>query len=375
MDPRSDRGHRASSPRAPAPRPEEGDAGAAHPVAGVPRLGERQAQVLRAIVARYVGDAAPVGSRSVSHVLPIPLSAASIRNTMAELAELGLVEKPHHSAGRVPTARGLRAFVQELTPRGLDEFERRELACGMDDPDPASLLRVASRLLSERTRQLGFVVVPRVDDLRLRHVSLVRLSTSRVLAVLVAETGETLRRIVDDEGAGGQPELDRLAAALNERIAGRSLGELRDALAREVAALRTRAQGVLERAVLLAWRALQGDAAAGQGDLVVATWLALLDQPEFRDAGRVKELLAAIETRQALLQVVERVLGRGGVTVALGEELGEPALRQLALVAAPYGGDAAPGVLGVIGPWRMDYARVMALVGYLSELVTRKLSA
>lgn len=97
----------------------------------LPALGERQQQVLRAIVARYVGDAAPVGSRSVSHVLAVPLSAASIRNTMAELAELGLVEKPHASAGRVPTALGLRVFVDALAPRGLDEFERRALAAGM----------------------------------------------------------------------------------------------------------------------------------------------------------------------------------------------------------------------------------------------------
>lgn len=344
-----------------------------------PELGERQEQVLRAIVARYVGDAAPVGSRSVSHVLPVPLSAASIRNTMAELAELGLIEKPHASAGRVPTALGLRVFVRGLAPRGLDDFERRDLAAGMGDADPASLIRVASRLLSERTRQLGFVVVPRVEELRVCHVTLVRLSTSRVLAVLVAENGETLRRVVEDEDSGAQPELDRLAAALNERIAGRTLAELRDALSREVAALRSRAKGVVERAVRLAWRALQAEQEgrpSTHGDLVIATWLALLDQPEFRDAARVKELLAAIETRKALLQVVERVLGGGGagVRVALGEELGEPALRQLALVAAPYGSGAAPGVLGVIGPWRMDYARVMALVGYLSELVTRKLA-
>lgn len=352
-------------------------AAAENPLRDLPALGERQQLVLRAIVARYVGDAAPVGSRSVSHVLPIPLSAASIRNTMAELAELGLIEKPHASAGRVPTALGLRVFVDALPPRGLDEYERRDLAAGIGEPDPTALVRAASRLLSERTRQLGFVVVPRVEELRLRHVTLVRLSTSRVLAVLVAETGETLRRVVEDEDSGAQPELDRLAAALNERLAGRTLAELRDALAHEVAALRTRAEGVLERAVRLAWRALQAEdegSGAAQGDLVIATWLALLDQPEFRDAARVKDLLAAIETRQALLQVVDRVLGAGRVTVALGEELGEPGLRQLALVAAPYGSGLAPGVLGVIGPWRMDYARVMALVGYLSELVTRKLS-
>jgi len=211
------------------------------------------------------------------------------------------------------------------------------------------------------------------------------------VVTLATSQALTLRRVVEDAEAGAQPELDRLAAALNERVAGRTLAELREALAREVAALRSRAESVVERAVRLAWRALQADdedargpltpragqrATRPQSDLVIATWLALLDQPEFRDAARVKELLAAIETRQALLQVVERVLGAGGgVTVALGEELGEPGLRQLALVAAPYGSGVAPGVLGVIGPWRMDYARVMALVGYLSELVTRKLSA
>lgn len=346
----------------------------------LPVLTGRQALVLRALVARYVGDAAPVGSRSVSEVLSIPLSTASIRHTMTELAELGLLEKPHASAGRMPTARGLRVFVDGLSPRGVEEFERRDLAAGMGEPDPAALVRSASRILSERTRQLGFVMVPRAEDLVLRHLTLVRLSTSRVLVVLVAETGETLRRVVEDEEAGAQPELERLAQALNERIAGRTLAETRDALAQEVAVLRSRAQSVLQRAQRLALRALQADAGPGegafglQGDLVIATWLALLDQPEFRDAARVKDLLLAIEARQALLQLVERVLGAGGVTVALGEELGEPGLRQLALVAAPYGHEGALGVLGVIGPRRMDYARVMGLVGYLSELVTRKLS-
>jgi heat-inducible transcriptional repressor len=294
---------------------------------------------------------------------------------MAELAELGLIEKPHPSAGRVPTAAGLRLFVDGLVPRDLDDFERRDLAGSIDGIDPAALLQGASRLLSERTRQLGFVVAPRVGDLRLRHITLVRLSTSRVLAVLVSETGETLRRVVEDDDSGSQAQLDRLASALNERIAGQTLAQLRDALAHEVQTLRSSAQGVLDRAVRLAWRALQDEGREEPGDLVVATWLALLDQPEFRDTQRVRPRLAALETRQSLLHVVQRVLTAGGVTVALDDELGEPALRRLALVAAPFGGgDAPPGVLGVIGPWRMDYARVVALVGYLSQVVTEKLA-
>jgi heat-inducible transcriptional repressor len=264
------------------------------PAIDLPALTARQALVLRALVARYVGDAAPVGSRSLAEVLSIPLSAASIRHTMAELAELGLLEKPHASAGRMPTALGLRVFVDGLAPRGVDEFERRDLAAGMGEPDPAALVRTASRFLSERTRQLGFVVVPRAEELVLRHLSLVRLSTSRVLAVLVAETGEMLRRVVEDADSGAQPELDRLAAALNARFVGTTLTETRDLLAREVAALRSRAESVLERAQRLALRALVGAAGPGDGgigssgDLVIATWLALLDQPEFRDAGRLK---------------------------------------------------------------------------------------
>jgi heat-inducible transcriptional repressor len=341
----------------------------------LPELGERQEIVLRALVAGYVGEAAPVGSRSLSHVLPMALSAASIRNTLAELAELGLVDKPHRSAGRVPTELGLRVFVDRLVPRGVDEFERRELAGNLEDAGPGTLMHVASRLLSERTRQLGFVVAPRIEDLVLRHVTLVRLSRSRVLAVLVAETGEALRRVVEDEDSGDQPELERLAAALNERVDGRTLPQLRDALAREVAALRTRAQGVLERALRLGRRALEAQGEREPGDLVIATRLALLDQPEFREPGRIKQLFAALEDREALLEVLQRVLGSGELTIALGEQLGEPELRRLALVAAPYGGGPTPlGVLGVIGPCRMDYPRVVALVGTLSELVSERLA-
>ena len=339
------------------------------------QLSERQDLVLRAIVTAYVAEAAPVGSRSVSHVVPVHLSSASIRNTMAELGELGLLEKPHRSAGRIPTARGLRVFVDRVEPRGLGDFERRNLAGSVDEAEPDALMRTTSRLLSEGTRQLGFVVVPRLEQVPLRHVTLVRLSRSRVLVVLVCERGEALRRIIDDEESGDQAELDRIASELCARVAGRSLAEVRDALAHEVRALRSRARSALERAVWLGWRALAAQDDDASSDLVIATRLALLDQPEFRDPGRLRELLGAVEDGESLLRVVEKVIGAGGLTVALGDELGEPELRRLAFVAAPYGsGDGPPGVLGVVGSWRMDYARVMALVGYLSQLVSAKLS-
>jgi len=346
-------------------------------VAAAPALSERQERVLRAVVTAYVGDAAPVGSLTVSHLLPIPLSAASIRNTMAELAELGLLSKPHASAGRVPTTLGLRTFVSKLAPpRPLEEYERRDIAGSFESAAGDALLRVASDLLSQRTRQLGFVVAPRLDRVTLQHVALVRVSSERVLAVLVSQGGVAYRRLLDDVGQGDQAELDRIASALNERVVGRSLGEARESLVREWRSLRSEADRLRRRALLLAARALGELPAADGADVFVGTWLALLDQPEFRDPGRLRELLRAIETKERLLAILDQMLPGGGPGVAFGEGTGEPGLRHCALVVAPYGGGEAPlGLLGVLGPSRMDYGRIIPLVDYLSHVMTERIGA
>jgi heat-inducible transcriptional repressor len=328
------------------------------------------------MVAAYVGEAAPVGSRTLSYLLPVKLSSASIRNTMAELMELGLIETPHASAGRVPTARGLRVFVDRLLdPRRLGAYEKRDLAGSVGESEPDLALRTASRLLSEHTRQLGFVLAPRLDRLVLRHVSLVRLSSDRVLAVLVARTGVAHRRVLHDEHAGGQADLERLAAALNERIAGRTLGAVRAILAGEVRALRRGADRLLRQVVELGLRALESEEREW-GDLVLGTRLALLDQPEFHDPERIRQLFGVVEERETLLRVLDAMLAAPGVQVAFGEELGEPDLRRCALVVAPYGVRERPmGVLGVLGANRMDYARIIPLVDYVSQLLTEQLEA
>lgn len=339
-------------------------------------LSERQERVLRAVVTAYVGDAAPVGSLTVSHLLSIPLSAASIRNTMAELAELGLLSKPHASAGRVPTALGLRVFVSKLaSTRPLEEYERRDIAGSLGSTAGDGVMRVASDLLSQRTRQLGFVVAPRLERVMLQHVSLIRVSSERVLAVLVSHAGVAYRRLLEDAGSGDQAELDRIASVLSERIVGRCLGEVREALAREWQSLRSEADRLRRRALVIAARAL-ADVPADAADLFVGTWLALLDQPEFRDPARLRELLGAIETKERLLAILDQMLPKCGPGVAFGDDTGEPGLRQCALVVAPYGGGEAPlGLLGVLGPSRMDYGRIIPLVDYLSHVMTERLSA
>lgn len=337
-------------------------------------LSRRQADVLRAVIGSWVGHAQPVASDTIAQLLSVAWSPATVRSTLAELAELGLVAKSHASAGRIPTQDGLRFFVRRLLgPRRLGQDEMRELAACVEDGDPRQVLHSASRLLSERTRQLGFVVVPRLGDVELRHVSLVRLSTERVLAVLVTREGATLRRVLEDPGSGDQAELDRMAAMLSESLAGGTLREARERLAREWHRLLSEADRLRERALRLAREALAG--AEGEADLVIATHLAVLDQPEFQDPERLRELFRAIDARERLIALVDGVIDPGGVTVRLGDEVSEPVLRHCALVAAPWGETGSLGALGVIGPSRMDYARVISLVDYLSQVVTEKLGA
>ncbi len=342
----------------------------------LPILTTRQAQVLRAVVTSYVAEASPVGSEHVTALLPVALSPASVRNTLAELASLGLVEKPHRSAGRVPTELAFRAYVDQLLdPRRLGDWEMRELSVHLEGAPEGAVARLASRLLSERTRQLGFVEAPRLDRVVLRHVSFVRVSSERVLVVLISKGGAAYQRVIEEPGRGDQAELDRMAAALGERVAGLTLRQVRDRLLREAAALRSQAEWLLERALRTA-AAAPGDPLPDETELVIGTRLALLDQPEFHDPERVRGLFEAVETRERLAEVLDKVLEGGRVQVTFGGELAEPGLRHCALVAAPYGAGGTPlGALGVIGPSRMDYARVIPLVDYLSRLMTDRTCA
>jgi heat-inducible transcriptional repressor len=337
-------------------------------------LTPRQEAVLRAVIQGYVGEAGPIGSSALSHRLPTKLSSASIRNTLAELADLGLVDQPHASAGRVPTEAALRLFIDRMvaSPR-VSDYDRRAVDFCVGGADGPSVAHAVSQLLSEHTSLLGFVTTPRIDQVALQHVALVRAAHCRVAAVLVSTTGVVHRRIVHDEAALDQRQLDKIAALLNERVVGRTLPEVRDALVREAQDQRRQMNRLLEMAIELGSQALKTD--RENEDLVIATRLALLDQPEFRDPERIRELFEAIEAKERVLDVVSGMLENQGVNVALGGEVDDPALRRCALVASRYGDDSAGGAIGVIGPSRMDYGRVIALVDYVAHVMSEKLES
>lgn len=348
-----------------------------------PPLSERQALVLRVLVSKYVERAAPVASSVLARCMPTALSPASIRNTLAELQECGLVEKAHASSGRVPTALGLRTFIDHLLePEDLEAEDRRRLEGAIEGVDASETLRWTAQVLSDRTRQLGFVVPPRVEQLPLRTVHLVSVGAGRVLAVLVTESGSLVQRIVKHEGKISSRELERIGRILAERVAGRTLIGLRRCLEEERERLRGEADDLLRRAWMLGTAACMGDEG---DDLVIATRLALLRQPEFSDPDRIRGLFSALETNERLLELLRQIALadqgalRVGLSMSLAAELGEPSLKDCALVAVAYGaptpGVEPLGVLGVIGPQRMDYGRVIPFVRLCSEVVTRKLAS
>jgi heat-inducible transcriptional repressor len=297
---------------------------------------------------------------------------------MAELTEMGLLAKRHASAGRIPTERGLRTFVHLLArPGELGDWDRRAL-----DDDLGALpgiatdtaLRQASDVLSCHTGQLGFVLTPGIGRLPVRHVSLVRVSTERLLAVVVSRSGQAHQRVVEDPGTGDQAELDRIAALLNERVADHTLDEIRRRLSRDLERMRGEADRLVGRALQLGLRICE--ATGERLDLVLATRLAILDHPEFQDPGRVRELLEALDAQEQLAEVLDRILEADEVSVTFGADLGRSGLYRCALVAAPYRDPqdgAIEGAVGVIGPDRMDYGRIIPLVGYCSQLLTEKL--
>ncbi|MGH0037108.1 MAG: heat-inducible transcriptional repressor HrcA [Myxococcota bacterium] len=346
--------------------------------ARAPELSERQRQVLEVVATGFLFDGSASASSNVASLVPGKISPASVRSTMAELTDMGLLEKRHASAGRVPSERGLRHFVQALMrPSELGAWDRRALSDDLGTLPavaPVTALRQATDVLSCHTGQLGFVLTMGIGSVQVRHVSLVRVSSERLLAVVVSRSGQAHQRVIDDPGTGDQAELDRIASLLNERVADHTLAEIRAELSRDLDAMRGEADRLAARALQLGLRICADS--GEEFDLVLATRLALLDKPEFQDPERVHELLEALEAQEQLAEVLDRILSSGDVSVTFGADLARTGLHRCALVAAPYR-DAASGVVegavGVIGPNRMDYGRIIPLVGFCSQLLTEKL--
>ena len=341
-------------------------------------LGERAQHLLRALIESYIRDGQPVGSRALSRESGLQLSAATIRNVMADLEELGFVASPHTSAGRVPTDKGYRFFVDTLLQlRPLDEAATAEIRRQFEASRDSSteLIATVSQLLSSATQLAGVVTLPRPRQAALTQIEFVGLSENRVLVVLVFNDREVQNRIVQAERRYSPDELKRASNFLNEQFRGRSLRQVREELLRQLSEARAHMNQIMLDAIAVAQQVFE---AGGEDKLeyVIKGETNLMGVAELTNVEKLRRLFEAFNEKRDFLHLLDQSIKAEGVQIFIGHESGYRILDDCSVVTAPYAeGDAVVGVLGVIGPTRMAYERVIPIVDMTAKLLGAALNS
>jgi len=341
-----------------------------------PDINLRARKILQAVVSEYLQTGDAVGSRTVSRRQNISLSPASIRNVMADLEDLGLLVQPHTSAGRVPTETGLRFFIDSLLKvRSLSQKEKQEIRerCGVESLDLDSVVQRTSRMLSDITPYAGIVLAPDPGAHRFRHLEFVRLRSGRYLSIMVSTSGHIENRIVQLEVDIDVTQLERIHNYLNDLLTGMTLSEMRAKVLGELGEGKNRYDLLVSEALRLSKAALEQ--ADRKADLVVSGQANLLDAAKPVDEeqlGRMRDLLQALEDKETLVRLLDQSLDAAGIQVLLGAENAHQALDDSSVVLTPYGPDDRPiGAIAVIGPMRMNYGKVMSIVDFTADLMSR----
>lgn len=334
-----------------------------------PPINERAQFLLKALIERYIQSGEPVGSRTLALDTRAELSSATIRNVMADLEDLGFVKAPHTSAGRIPTAKGYRCFIDSLlTVQPLQSVEISQLKEGLSpDYSAQDLVGRASSMLSGITRMAGMVMFPRVEYNALQHVEFLPLSDNRILVILVVSDEEIQNRVIHVEREYTRSELQQAANYFNQQFAGRNLATVKSALLNEMQETQRHADRIMKAAIDMATKALAEDK---QADLVIAGQTNLMQYMEMADMGKLRQLFEAFTQKSEFLNLFDSVMKAQGVQIFVGGESGYRVLDECSLVTAPYTANGQIlGVLGVIGPTRMAYQRVIPIVDITAKLL------
>jgi heat-inducible transcriptional repressor len=341
-------------------------------------LSERAQYLLKALVERYIRDGEPVGSRTLSRDSGLDLSPASIRNIMADLEELGFVVAPHTSAGRIPTVKGYRMFVDTLlTVRPLEEQEVRNMRTQFDsdDANPQGLLMAASNMLSSITHMTGVVTLPRREHIAWRHIEFLPLSDNRVLVILVVNDGEVQNRVLNLERGYDAASLQQIGNYLNSHFAGRDIQVARDELISEMHRTRESMNQLMLTAISMAEKVFEARGKEENHSYMMAGETNLMEFAELSDVEKLRRLFEAFTHKRDILHLLDKCAAAEGVQIFIGEESGYKVLDEVSVVTAPYSvGDEVVGVLGVIGPTRMAYARVIPIVDVTARLLSAALN-
>lgn len=333
-------------------------------------LDSRARLLLKALVERYIADGQPVGSRTLSKASGLELSPATIRNVMSDLEDLGLIVSPHTSAGRIPTARGYRLFVDTMLTTQREPLSAAGHMARIAPDQPLKVISNAAHMLSSLSQFVGVVMAPRRTSV-FRHIEFLRLSEKRFLVIIVSPDGDVQNRVIFTETDYTQSQLIEASNFLNTHYAGMAIEEVRERLKNEVEALRGEIATLMQEAVLVSSEAIES-----RDEVVVSGERNLLAVSDFSsDMGNLRKLFDLFEQKAQLMRLLDVSSRAEGVRIYIGGESQVIPYQELSVVTAPYEVDGqVVGTLGVIGPMRMPYEKMIQIVDITSKLVTTALS-
>ncbi len=339
-------------------------------------LSERTQLLMKTLVERYISDGQPVGSQKLASDSKLNLSPATIRNVMADLEDHGFLTSPHKSAGRVPTASGYRMFVDSLlTVKPLDAEAMEQIRCELSTEDNSGhLVESASTLLSGISNMAGVVMVPRREHISFKQMEFIPLSDNRVLVVIVCSNTEVQNRVINTDRNYSRSELQFATNFLNEKFAGKELYEIRVELFNDLQQTQLDMNEMMTSAVSMASQVFVSEDDAD--DYVLAGQNNLMNYAEMSSVNSLKQLFDAFNTKRDILSLLDQSIYAESMQIFIGKESGHQALDECSVVTAPYRvADEIVGVLGVIGPTRMAYDRVIPLVDITAKLLSNALSS
>lgn len=335
---------------------------------------DKRAQILlKTLVEHYISEGQPVGSRTLSKCSGLDLSPATIRNVMADLEEMGFIASPHTSAGRVPTQRGYRFFVDTLlTVKPLESQEIQRLAYELSSPDPQELRASAAELLSNLTRFAGLVMIPKRKSIAFRHLEFLPLTEKRILLIIVTSDGNVQNRIIVAERPYTQSELTQATNFFNQHYAGSTFEEAHNKLHDELKQMQNDMTRLMAAALEASNKALEKE----RDNVVISGEHNLLQVDELStNVTSLRKLFELFERRHTLLQLLDNSQRADGIQIFIGNESGYLPLDECSMVTAPYEADGEIlGTLGVIGPTRMAYERVIPIVDITAKLLSNALA-
>ena len=337
------------------------------------QLSERSLYLFKALVEHFIQDVTPVGSRTLSKDSSLNLSPATIRNVMADLEDFGLLDSPHTSAGRVPTAKGYRLFVDSLLRvKDLNSLEAEKIAKELNpENDFKSLMQRTSSMLSDITQLAGVVMLPKNEKSTLQHMEFVALSGNRVLVILVVNDREVQNRIIHTSRAYSASELQEASNYLNDIFVGRDLNFVRNNILDELEKTKEQLSRSMQTAMEMAQLAFDYEKSKINNDeLLFSGETNLMDVAELCEVEKLKKLFNTFNQQRDILHLLEQAIGADGIQIFIGEESGHDVLDNCSVVTSPYEVDGKIlGVLGVIGPTRMHYERVIPIVDVTAKML------